>query len=109
MLFEMANRELAIHIERQIDSLCDQFEQQLQRGIRPQIEHYLGNVPAMGRSRLLLELLRMTVEYAGCKPKRVPGPSSTNDADGRGAIRWPTPQQSGPRADPGSDLAPPRA
>lgn len=70
----MVSREFAAELERRIDLICDQFEQQLQTGTQPSIEYFLGKIPAVGRGRLTLELLRMAVEYAGPSPRRHPLP-----------------------------------
>jgi serine/threonine-protein kinase len=62
----MARPELshAAHYWREIDAVCERFEKAWQRGERPRVEEYLlGNMDEPTRSGLLMELLKMDLEY----------------------------------------------
>jgi hypothetical protein len=53
---------LSLEVERQIDRLSDEFERAWKAGQTPRIEDYLDRVPAVGRLRLLEELLAVEFE-----------------------------------------------
>ena len=56
---------------RQIDRLCDQFEQEWKAGRRPRIEPLLEQVESAHRSRLLRELLQLERDYRQQANERV--------------------------------------
>ena len=66
--FAMDEQDLDNDAERKIDELCDHFESELQAGHRPKIDDYLLRVSLVDRPRLTLELLRLTLDYAGREP-----------------------------------------
>ncbi len=49
--------QLPLEVEQQIDSISDEFERAWKSGQTPRIEDYLDRVPAIGKGRLLEELL----------------------------------------------------
>ena len=51
------HQPLPLEVEQQIDRVSDEFERAWQSGQTPRIEDYLDRVPAVGRLRLLEELL----------------------------------------------------
>jgi serine/threonine-protein kinase len=53
----------SLDLDRQIDSLCDRFEQDWLAHRRPAIESYLAQVPEAGRPALLRELLLTEWSY----------------------------------------------
>ncbi len=53
---------LPLAVDKQIDQVCDRFEQAWQSGQRPQIEEVLGAEQEPQRSALLRELLRVELE-----------------------------------------------
>jgi WD40 repeat protein len=55
--------ESALALLRQMDQLCDEFEEAWLHGRRPRIEEYLANVPEAARPTLLDHLLRVELEY----------------------------------------------
>jgi len=46
-----------------VDEICDRFEVDLKRGVKPSIEDLLAGQPETSRSDLLRELLRIELEY----------------------------------------------
>lgn len=63
---------LSISEARQIDEICNRFEEAWHSGERPQIEQYLETAPSLGRSSLLRELLRVECE---CRAKAGDSPA----------------------------------
>src|SRR5262249_5452043 len=55
-------RELDVDLERQIDAVCTQFEQQWRSGQAARIEDFLEQIPGVGRDRGLCELLALEFE-----------------------------------------------
>jgi WD40 repeat protein len=53
---------LPLALARQLDRLCDRFEEAWVGGGRPRAEDYLADMPAVARPALLRELLRIEVE-----------------------------------------------
>ena len=60
---EPARASLSLPIERVLDAVCTRFEAAWQSGPTPRLEDFLGDTPEPGRSALLLELVRLEVDY----------------------------------------------
>jgi serine/threonine-protein kinase len=55
--------DVPLPIQREIDPVCQSFEEAWQAGQRPRIEDYLGATPEPARSALLRMLLKQELEY----------------------------------------------
>ena len=53
---------LPLALARQVDQVCDRFEEAWLSGRRPRIEEFLGEAPQAARPTLLRELLRLELE-----------------------------------------------
>jgi hypothetical protein len=54
---------LPLELARQVDQVCDHFEEAWQAGNRPKIEDYLTSISGSARSALLAELFRIELCY----------------------------------------------
>jgi WD40 repeat protein/serine/threonine protein kinase len=70
---------LPLPLARQLDQVCDRFEQAWVEGGIPRLEEYLEQLPTAGRPALLRELLRIELEQR-CRLGERPGP---DDYSGR--------------------------
>ena len=57
-----SNGFIPLELEREIDKLCDEFEQALEAGAQPRIEDYLQRITTAGRDELLRELIHAEQE-----------------------------------------------
>lgn len=55
---------ISIDLERQVDLLCDKFEDALKRGIVPNADDYLRQIHERAHRQLLREMTRLIREYA---------------------------------------------
>jgi serine/threonine-protein kinase len=53
------------HLARQLDALCDRFEEGWQAGLPPPVEELIRGAPEVARPRLLRELLAVERDYRG--------------------------------------------
>jgi serine/threonine protein kinase/formylglycine-generating enzyme required for sulfatase activity len=51
-----------VDLLRRIDAVCSEFDRQWRAGLAPQIEDFLGQLPAVGRDRGLRDLIEQEVE-----------------------------------------------
>jgi serine/threonine protein kinase len=56
---------LSLDLARQLDRVCDRFEEAWEAGGQPRIEDFLPDVPEPGRALLLRELLALELEFRG--------------------------------------------
>jgi hypothetical protein len=68
---ELQTASLSLDLERQVDDLCDEFEDELRQGDAPVPEVYLARIAQSARGQLQRELARLLRAYA--KGSLVPG------------------------------------
>lgn len=67
-----SSKGVPLPLNREINRLCDEFENQLARGETPDLEAYLDRVPPEGRQPLLEELVAIACEHAGAAGEEDP-------------------------------------
>src|SRR5205809_422531 len=78
------SESLPLSLQREIDAVCDRFENVCKDGPPPRMESWLGEVSEPARPALLRRLVQLETDY---RRRRCPEPSALKECAGHASLR----------------------